>query len=517
MRKPRSDIRSILEDAAAIRGGKCAKRPDVLAGAFPEQRAFIEDKSPLKWALTTRRAAKTFSVGLQMVDDSFDYPNATYLFISLTREAARRQFWKDVLKAIDRQYDIGADFNESSLTMRMPNGAEIVILGADADEQEKDKLLGGKYRVVCVDEAASFTTDLRELVEGTLAPAVVDLQGQIILTSTPGNLYGGFFHEVTHGSDASYLSPPEMREPGWSGFVWTTDKNPYVAKQWGEQCERLKRDNPRITATKSWKQMREGRWVIDDGERVYRFDRSRNAFTDLPTFAGGQWHAAISCDLGYRDATGLLLGAWHDWDRHLYFVRSWKEWGLDISGVVARVYLLADEARRIFGVDVEHYLVDGSNRQAVEEMRRRHNVGFLAADKQGKEFHIEIMNDSFISGDILVQLEGCTDGVLNSGRKADTLGLADEYEHLTWHPKHRTPGQRKEFHPPLENALADCGLYLWRYAYNFLAKAPVPSPPVGTPEWFREEEQRLWDAEIAEIEARREAEANLDVDPMLIH
>lgn len=41
------------KDAAAQRA------PDLLAGTFPQERAFIEDPAKLKWALCTRRAAKS--------------------------------------------------------------------------------------------------------------------------------------------------------------------------------------------------------------------------------------------------------------------------------------------------------------------------------------------------------------------------------------------------------------------------------------------------------------------------
>ena len=511
-------VDQLVEQAQALYGGEQTEaaraepeaapprdgRPDILRDCFPEQVAFIKDHSSFKWALTTRRAAKTYSVGLQMIDDSFDYPGATYLFISLTKEAARRQFWKDVLLAIDRKHKLGAEFLEGSLTMRMPNGSEIQILGADQDEGEKNKFLGGKYRIVAIDEAAAFTIDLREMVEAVLSPAVVDLNGQIILTSTPSNLYQGYFKECTNGSTASYLSPPEMREPGWSGHVWRTEANPFVATAWIQQCERLKSENPLIIETKSWQQMREGRWVVVEDELVYRFSRSRNSFTELPRYTGGAWHFAISCDLGYTDASGLLLGAWHDWDRHLYLLKSWKEWKTDISTVVSRVHMLEDEVRSEFGEEIETYLVDGANRMAVEEMRKRFQIGFLPADKRGKEDFIELMNDEWIARYILVNLEGCSGGILNSGRKSDSLDFATEVETLTWHPKHKTPGQRKEFHPPLENALCDCALYLWRFAYTYLAdRPPVPPAQPGTPEYFDAVAQAMWECEI---EAMREAD-----------
>src|SRR6267142_6558064 len=139
-------------------------RPDVLAGVFPEARAFIEDPAELKWCLSTRRAAKSYSVCLAHIWDSFDHPRANYLELFLSRDTAKRILWKDVLKEVDRTFALEMKFNETELSATMPNGAVIQLLGLDADEKQKKKVLGGKYRGVGIDEAQDWATNLRELV-----------------------------------------------------------------------------------------------------------------------------------------------------------------------------------------------------------------------------------------------------------------------------------------------------------------------------------------------------------------
>lgn len=54
----------------------------MLADCFPEQLSFIRDQSPLKWAFCTRRAAKSYSIALDMIDDTFDHPRAHYLIVA---------------------------------------------------------------------------------------------------------------------------------------------------------------------------------------------------------------------------------------------------------------------------------------------------------------------------------------------------------------------------------------------------------------------------------------------------
>src|SRR5205807_5654417 len=66
MRSLKSEIDKLRRDieARTARTTAAAHRPDVLAGVFPEARAFIDDPAELKWCLSTRRAAKSYSVAL---------------------------------------------------------------------------------------------------------------------------------------------------------------------------------------------------------------------------------------------------------------------------------------------------------------------------------------------------------------------------------------------------------------------------------------------------------------------
>jgi len=205
--------RPLIGDIAAQRlWGKGTATPrvvDVLESTFPQQRAFIEDPAKLKWALCTRRAAKSYSDGLALAKAALEHPDLSCLYIGLTRESAKRIMWKDV------------QFNESELSAKFPNGSVIYLVGADSNEDERQKLLGQKFVLVVIDEAQAFGIDLRQLVYGVLKPAVADYRGTIVLTGTPGNLIKGLFFDVTNG-----------REAGWSGHRWITHDNPYMAEQW---------------------------------------------------------------------------------------------------------------------------------------------------------------------------------------------------------------------------------------------------------------------------------------------
>jgi hypothetical protein len=512
LRRLEEQIEELKQENSELRAEVLgAPHPDVLVGCFPEQLAFIRDQSPKKWAFCTRRAAKSYSVALDMIDDSFNHPYAHYLILGLHRLEIKDIYWDNILKAIDRKFGLHARFNESELTMRMPNGALIRLAGADANEDEKNKFLGGKKRKVAVDEGQAFGTDLRELVYAVLQPTVTDYGGQIIVVGTPGNLYQGFFRSLTNGTTAGRLSSPAMREPGWSGHTWTTFQNTSIVDgvamnaRWERQIAELKEANPLVVEVPWFKQMYLGEWVIDLDALCYKFSLTRNGWNgELPKYADGrgQWHYVLAIDLGYSpDPSAFVVYAYHDHDPNLYMLESWKQWRMDITDVADKVKLY--EQRYTF----DAHVIDGANKQAVEEMRRRHSLPFLDADKRGKSDFIELMNAEFILGRIKVNVEACNQGRLEENQNPDrriteSLSIVDEWAGLIWDPRKLALNKREE-HPGCPNHLADAGLYGWRHCYQYLSKAPEKPPAPFSKAWYDAEIARMRQQAQEEMEARK--------------
>jgi len=234
---------------------------------------------------------------------------------------------------------------------------------------------------------------------------------------------------------------------------------------------------------------------------VYRFSLDRNAITTLPIIGDprGQWHHVLGIDLGYSpDPSAFVIAAYHDHDSTLYFTESWKQWRLDITDVAQRVQVYQAK------YDLDTLIIDGANKQAVAEMQRRHGLPLVAASKTAKADFIELMNAEFILGRIKVITSACNGGIQNSGKKTqeqESLALHDEYGGLVWDERALVKGKREE-HPRCPNHLADAALYAWRYCFQYLSKAPLPLPVQGDAEWYREEEERLWEAELDVVRAR---------------
>jgi hypothetical protein len=449
---------------------------------FAAQLGLLNDESKLISVLCTRRAAKSFSLGKRFVRTMRKHPGCSCLYIGLTDKSSERAIWKDVLKVLDRRYGLGAKLLDSKLTMTLPNGSVLYVMGMDRDETEREKLLGGKYAEVGIDEAQSFSIDLHSLVFDVLKPAVADYRGVIGLYGTPGNLKRGTFYDLTHDRDPS-AGPQRWLRDGFSGHSWSTFDNPYMADKWREEIAELKAANPLIESTPGFQQNYLGRWVIDDSKLVYRYRVGRNDFNGtLPTYLRGEWHFVLAIDLGYTDATSFTVLAYHEHDRNLYVLKSEKKPGMDLTDVSEHAATLRTRW------PIEHTTIDGSNKQAVEEMNMRHGLMATPADKREKAEFIDIMNDEFIQERIKLG--------------PDTEPLKEEYGQLVWDERKLEQRKRIE-HPSCENHCADGTLYGWRWCWQYLSE-PLKKPPprVGSPIWLAQEQSR----QEAELDAEAEAE-----------
>jgi phage terminase large subunit len=415
---------------------------ELLSREFKQQCDFIEDPAKLKALFCTRRAAKSYTGGLYMVKECLENPRVNCAFIGLTRMSAKAIVWKDILKTINRVNNLQCKFNETELTVTFPNGSIIYINGIDTNETEMDKLLGRKYRLVVVDEASLYSVNVKHLVYDLLKPAMADERGTICLVGTSSNITKGLFYDITTGA-----------EPGWSVHKWSALDNPFVASNWQLELDDITNQRPLYKLTPQYRQWYLNEWVVDEDKLVYKYGVHRNLYSSPPSFHRGQWHYVLGVDLGYEDDTAFVMTAFHEHDKSLYILETHKRSHMDITDVANRIK--AYQAKySVFTV-----IMDGANKQAVQEIVRRHDIGIRAADKTGKSDFIEIMNAELIQGHIKVH-ESLRD-------------LVEEWQSLVWvteGDKIKLP--RKE-NPNLPNHLCDAALYAWRYCYSYLA---TPQP-----------------------------------------
>lgn len=407
---------------------------------FPEQLAFINENAPLASALCPRRAGKSFAIGLKLYKKAYDFPGSTVLYISLTKESAKRIMWRDVILEIAREYGIEIVERQSVLEVDLPNGSMIKLAGADSSVKEKDKFLGGKYPYVCIDEAGSFTQNLADMIYEYLEPAVSDYDGSIDLVGTPTVFWQGFFCKVTEG-----------REAGWVNHQWNTLDNPFMREKWQKRLDLLKERDPRVEETPRYQRMYLAMWVKDMENLIYKYQVDRNLIDQLPD--GEIDGQVLGMDLGYNDATAYNLSRYYFHDETLYFIKSFKKAGQIIDDVVKTM------RQFIKDYDIHTIVIDNASKQVVETLKARftlYDVAIYAADKRDKIEYIGFMNSDFIMGKIKL-LNGATDD------------YALELGNLIKDPNNLKTVE----HPSCDNHLCDAGLYNWRYARNYTAQPMI--------------------------------------------
>lgn len=428
---------------------------------FVKQANYIKDKAPRKVSLCTRRAGKSMGVGLDFLVDSIHHPGANYLYMTLTRDMAKKIMWEDVFKDLNRRYNLGLDPNEAELSLKTKNGCKFWLAGADANVKELQKRLGLKLRKAHFDEAGSFTNDLENLIIQYVEPAVSDWEGQVSMSGTPTELTGSYFHKVTTGEV----------DHGWSQHFWTTYDNPHMVDQWQKQLARLKETYGDVLEELPWyRRMYLGEWVTDLESLVYKYDHSRNSIDTLPE---GRYTYLLGIDLGFDDPTAFTLGAYNSHQKTLYILEAYKRSGMIISDVAERIKYYQGK------YDIYDMVVDNASKQAVEELKDRFGLPLEAAEKTGKAEFIEIMNSEFIQGKIKLLPEASA--------------LADEYASLIWDESKRP---KREEHPRCENHISDSCLYLWRKHLAYMSEPEKPEPKTDEERIDQWEEQEAMRVEL---------------------
>ncbi len=478
--------------------------------AFAPQARFIADTSRFLCVLGTRRAAKTQSILRRFLTDAETHPGANYSYFGLTRQSAKEAAWKDGLKQIDAELHLGLEFNEADLKATTKNGATITLYGLDtAGGALKERRRGGKLRGAAVDEAQSFSgVDLLSVVQDILRPALMDLRGSLTIAGTPGLVRAGLFYELTRDLDPQ--KPGVVKRTNldtateWSVHYWNAASNPYVAEQQAEDLTSMLAINPRITETPKFVREWLGRWVLDDSNLVYRYQPGRNDYdprTEGPEARKDvRWHYVLGIDLGFHpDPSAFVVSAYCDTDPTLYVLEADEALRLDITDVAARIK--AYQARYRF----DALVIDGANRQAVEEMRNRHGLALTDADKRGKADFIEMMNADFARGGVKLNPAGCAWSVEGREKNAPA-SLGEEYAGLVWDERGlRAPKPRREEHPSCANHGADAALYNWRHCYQYLSRRPTPPPARGSAEWAEAERRAMRAAAERQAAERRKA------------
>ena len=396
-----------------------------------------------------------------MLDGAMDTPRSLSMFIGLTSGSAKRVVWQ-VFQDINRQHDLGCKFNELELLIKLPNGSRIWLAGVP-DRPSIERFRGVKLRRVAIDEAGAIPPYLRDLVSDVLEPALVDLDGDLILAGTPGVACTGMFYDITY-----------QGQEGWPVYKWTILDNPHIphARDWLEQRrERYgwTKENP--TYRREWL----GEWVHDDSDLVLPFDPISNGCKHLPH--DQPWEYGIGIDLGYKDSTAFVITAVSPHLPEVYIVESYKRQEMIPSRVAEELLRLIDIYEPGGRIVID---AGGLGKGYLEEIKQRYHIPAKAAEKREKANYARLLAGDLKNGKVRIVVP-------------KNQALIDEMAVFRWNEDHSKIEDGQEDH------LCHGFLYGWRDTKHFESQPKKIVHDRGTKAYWDEEEKIMFEQEVEKL------------------
>jgi len=407
--------------------------PDWFKSSFTKQIDFIKDPARLKAAHCTRRAGKSYGAGLYLCKEAFETPNCSVLYVALTRESAYRILWKDVLKAINRDLDLGAHFNEQKLIMTFPNGSQIYLLGADSRQDEMDKLLGSKFKLVVIDEAPKYRISMHRLIFDVLKPAVADYEGTIAMIGTACNFTESYFAKVTRGT-----------KDDWAVHRWSAIDNPHMKRQFKAEIDQHRARNPKVDSEAWFRQNYLGEWVVDRKVLIYKHTED-NIIRDLPTLPPGeQYTYNLGLKISYSGYSALSVVAYTRLLPEVFVVEARKLPSADL-------YNALEEAEKLHGFyDFASIICVDSSKRLAQQIRSRFQLSVEEHSEKDKSSIIKVFRSELERKKIKVLVEN-----------AD---IVNEWDSIIQDERFRKDIRE---HPLCPNNLATATLYAWNKCHHY--------------------------------------------------
>lgn len=450
----RDEILQLMEIA---RTAGAARPIDIAKECFTKQYDFISDSRPFITALCSRRAGKSVGCVFDLLETARATPGVICLYITLSRANAARIIWP-VLKETNTRYNLGGIPNETTLSIKIPNGSIVYCCGAK-DTRAIENLLGLPIKKVYIDECQSFPAYLEDLVDRVLAPALMDYAGVLRLIGTPPPVPVGYFIKM-------------CQSPEWGHHQWTFFDNPWIAKKSGMTHQALlERELKRRGIAMNHPSIQRdyfGMLTTDTESLVWEYSAARNHYDGLPNELSTH---ILGIDIGYEDADALAVLGHSATDKATYLVEESITPKQGITELVNQI----EYFRKKYHFHKVVMDFGGLGKKIAEEIIRRYHVHVQPAEKSRKLEYIELLNDAMRTSQFKAKKDS---------KFAQDCMLV-EWDHDKSTPDRRVVSDR--YH----SDICDAVLYAWRESYSFTSQPQKVAPKIHTPEWFREEAERM--------------------------
>lgn len=472
-------IASAKAAAKALQKRKTAEQSsfNIESYLFPEQLAFIKDDSPNKLAVCSRRSGKTIACAADLIDTALKSPNVVCLYITLSRNNAKKIIWREI-KKINRDFKLSGEENLSELSMTFPNGSIIYLSGAK-DTNEIEKFRGLALKKVYIDEAQSFREYIKELIDDVLAPALMDYAGTLVLIGTPGAIPTGYFHECA--ADKS----------NWSKHKWTFFNNPFIlikSKMTHQEMldRELKRRGVQFTDPSIQREWF-GKWVLDSDSLLLHYIAQANDFVELPPLPKSKkYNYIMGIDLGFDDADAIAILAYEDNSPRVYLIEEKVVPQQGLTELVEQVQAFQKK------YDISKIVIDqgGLGKKLAEEMRRRYLIPVQPADKSRKMENVAFLNDALRTGRFFA--------------KKDSKFAQDSY--LVEIDRDKSTADRIKVSDKYHSDIIDSVLYAFRESPAYAYQPPIITPTYGSKEWAEKQEDNMFEEAQKHFEEQAELE-----------
>ena len=440
---------------------------------FDKQLAFVEDPSPFKVAVCSRRAGKTVSCAAHLIHTCINQSRISCLYITLSRNNAKKIIWKELI-SINEQFKLLGVPNEVELSMTFPNGSMIYLSGAK-DQSEIEKFRGLSLKLVYIDECQSFREYIKDLIDDIIGPALMDYAGSLCLIGTPGAVPAGYFHDCA------------VKNEMWAKHSWTFWDNPHIETKSGKTHQfildrELKRRGVPITEPSIQREWF-GKWVLDLNSLLIQYKESINNYTSLPT--NNKYNYILGIDVGFKDADALCILAWSEKDQFTYLIEEVVTAKQGITELVEQAQLLMKK------YDVYKIVMDmgGLGKKIGEEMIRRHHIPVEAAEKSRKIENIALLNDALRRGHFKA--------------KPDSQFVQDSY--LVEIDRDKSTPERIKVSDRFHSDIVDAVLYAFKLSPAYSYSIPEAAKPKwGSKEWAEQQPSAMFEAELEGIKKEQE-------------
>lgn len=373
----------------------------------PIQREFVEDPWRFKVARAGRRGGKSVADAVYLILTCLREPDMPTMYVGITRDSAKKILWPVLLTFLEKLKISYTPFI-SELKIVFDNGSYIQLFGADASNA-RIRLRGQHFKLVIVDEMA-FYTAADDLIQSVLLPMIADLSGTICMTSSPGEVLGGFFYECDVGDMAD----------DWHQYRWTLHDNPHFQQPAKDpQFKNLAEEELHVVVTRgfggdyknpSFRREYLNELVADSRSLVYPFTsygeradhnvRKATSNHTHPFYKGSLDDPIFAIGIDVKSGTdfGATLVAYSEYSRDVEIVEAWKDpWG-EVKALGKKleewnsrfdpVFVVAHTGR--FGKTI------------VGELKRRYKLPIVRSSHEDRSFHQKLFAEDLADGYIKV-------------------------------------------------------------------------------------------------------------------